>query len=397
MKEHMQTAWIVFEKEIIDNLRDRRSLVSGIASALFTPALLIFIIIAIGQTLVRDQIENPLELPTAGAENAPTLVNFLRAHNVNIKPAPADPQAAVRNGDVKLVLVIPASYAAAFSRGEPATLQLVVDTSRQSSSGDINRANRLIDSYNSYFSTLRLVARGVNPAILTPLSVEQVDVATPDTQSLLFLNMLPYFLVLILFSGGQHIILDATAGEKERGSLEPLLISPAPRWVLMTAKMAASLPYTTLLVMIELVGFAIAFNLVPLEEYIGMQLTINVASLFWIFLVCLPMIFLAASVQMLIATFARGQKEAQTYTSLLPIALALPGIGLAFLPVKPSLWATLIPTFGQQIIMTQLLRSEQVNVLYALLSGGVTLGVAILFSLLAAYLFSGERMIFGSR
>lgn len=397
MKEYLRIIRVIFQKEMSDNLRDRRSLVSGIASALFTPALLIFMIIAIGQTLVRDQIEKPLELPVVGAEYAPTLVAFLAEHNAIIQPPPPDPEAAVRNGDLKLVLVITPAFAEKFSQGQPAALQLVVDTSRQSSMGEINRARRLVEGYGSLIGSLRLVVRGVNPNLINPVSVEQVDVATPDTQSLLFLNMMPYFVILILFSGGQQIIVDGTAGEKERGSLEPLLICPAPRWVMMSAKMAAAIPYTTFLVAITLLGFGAAFNLVPLEEYIGIQLTINMISLFWIFLVCLPMIFLASSVQMVIATFARGQKEASTYTSLLPIILALPGLGMAFLPVKPTLGAILIPTFGQQILMTQLLRSESVNLNYALLSAGATLLTALVFSLLAAYLFSRERIIFGAR
>jgi len=397
MNTNLQTAWIVFQKEMLDNLRDRRSAVGGIATALFTPALVIFLIIIVGQTLVRDQIETALKLPVVGAEHAPTLVSFLEQRNVIVLPAPSDPEAAVLSGDLALVLIIPPGYTESFAAGEPAVLELMVDSSRQSSLGEVNRARRLIEGYGSFIGTLRLMARGVNPQIINPINLEQVDLATPDTQSLLFLNMLPYFLILILFSGGQHIILDATTGEKERGSLEPLLINPAPRWVLMLAKMAAAIPFTTFLIVIELVAFGAAFSLIPLEDFIGFQLSINLASLWWIFLVCLPMIFLAAAVQMVIATYARGQKEAQTYTTLLPIALALPGLGLAFLPVKPTLQAFLIPTFGQQILMTQLLRSEPVNLGFALVSAGVTLLTAILLTVLAAYLFSRERMIFGTR
>ncbi len=397
MNTPLKNAFIIFYKEMMDNLRDRRSLVGGIASALFTPALLVFVIIAIGQSFFRDQIEKPLELPVRGAQYAPTLIQYLQQHNVQILPAPADPEVAVRNGDVKLVLIITEKYGGQFQSGQPAALQLVIDSSRQASTADISRANRILEGYGNFVSSLRLMARGVDPIVISPLSVEQVDMATPETQSLLFINMLPYFLILILFSGGQHIILDGVLGEKERGSLEPLLITPVPRWVLMVAKMAASLPFTILILVVELIGFAIAFIAVPLEDFIGFQLTINPQALAWIFLVCLPMTLLAASLQMLIATFARSQREAQTYASLVPLLLALPGLGLAFVPIKPTLPAYLIPTFGQQILMTQLLRSEPINLTYALLSSLVTLLTALLLGLAAGWLFSRERMIFGTR
>jgi sodium transport system permease protein len=209
--------------------------------------------------------------------------------------------------------------------------------------------------------------------------------------------MMPYFVIMVIFVGGMHVVIDATAGEKERGSLEPLLINPVARAEFVLGKLMASIPFAMLAVFMNLVAFAIAFNAVPLEEFLGFQLTIDVLALLKIFLISLPMILLAGSLQMIIATFTRSFKEAQSYVGFLPLIPALPGIGLAFMPVKPTPWVMLIPTFGQQILINQFMRAEPVSLLNVILSSAATLVLAILLTVIAVYLFKQERIIFGSR
>ena len=124
-------------------------------------------------------------------------------------------------------------------------------------------------------------------------------------------------------------------------------------------------------------------------------MSIDVGALGMILLICLPMVLLASAIQMIIATFARSFKEAQTYVGFLPLVPALPGIGLAFLPVKPALWTMLIPTFGQQILINQLMRGEGVSVVNVAVSVGVTLALAVALTAVAVRLFSREQVLFG--
>jgi sodium transport system permease protein len=338
-----------------------------------------------------------LELPVIGAEYAPTLIQFLEQRGAIIQPAPADPYEAIRNGDEEIILEITAQYPENFVNGRPATVRLIMDSSRQSSLSTIERLRSMLEGYNSIIGSLRLSARGINTAVVEPLAVEQVDLATPQTQVLIFLNMMPYFVIMVIFVGGMHVVIDATAGEKERGSLEPLLINPVARAEFVLGKLMASIPFAMLAVFMNLVAFAIAFNAVPLEEFLGFQLTIDVLALLKIFLISLPMILLAGSLQMIIATFTRSFKEAQSYVGFLPLIPALPGIGLAFMPVKPTPWVMLIPTFGQQILINQFMRAEPVSLLNVILSSAATLVLAILLTVIAVYLFKQERIIFGSR
>jgi len=392
----LQRIWIIFSKEVTDNLRDRRSIFSALASSLIGPALILLLIVILGLSVFSDPFDNPLEVAVSGAENAPDLIQFLEQAGARINPAPEDPENAVRNGDVELVLIIPEGYARQFASGQPATIRVVLDTSRQSALATVERARSLIEGYSQQTAVMRLMARGIHPAVITPLAVEQIDVSTPESQSLIFLNMLPYFVIFGIFLGGMYVIIDTTAGERERGSLEPLLINPAARWEFVAGKLLASVPFAIATLIFTLLAFWAAFNLFPVEEYIGMQLSINGRALVNIFLLSLPMIVLASALQMIIATFTRSFKEAQTYTGFLPIIPALPGLALAFLPVRPALWMMLIPTFGQQILINQFMRSELVNPLYIALSSVTTLIVALVLILVAIRMYSQERILFSN-
>ncbi len=389
--------WTIFRKEITDNLRDRRSLLSGLSSTLIGPLITVLLIVVLGKTMFTEAMEKTLVLPVIGAERAPQLMAFLKQNNVEIHPGPADPQTQVRNGDLNLVLVIPPEYAEDFTGGRPAEIKLVLDSSRTSAMADIERTQTLLSAYDQQIAALRLIARGVNPDVINPIQATRDDVSTPQSQVTIFMNMMPYFIVLVVFTGGMYVIIDATAGERERGSLEPLLINPARRRDFVLGKLAASIPFALFAVFLNLLAFALAFNLLPLEDYIGFQLTIDVAALVGIFLIALPMVLLASAIQMIVASFTRSFKEAQTYVAFLPLIPALPGVMLAFLPVKPSVGLMLIPTFGQQLLINQLMRGEPLNPTLVAVSTLATLVLAVALVAAAVQLYKRERIVFGNR
>ena len=391
----LKPIWTIFAKETIDNLRDRRSVFSAISSSLVGPLLILLMVVVIGKTIFNEQIEKPLEIPVIGVENAPELVQFLEQNNISLIPAPANPEEAVKNGDQAVVLVIPEDFQESFRRGEPAAIQVIADSSRQATMASVERLRRAIYAYDSQIANMRLMARGISPSVISPLAVENLDVSTPESQGLIFLNILPYFIVMVTFLGGMYVIIDTTAGERERGSLEPLLINPAPRWQIVIGKLLASVPFALMAILLCLAGFWVVFNAFPLEDYVGFQLSISLTALTGIFLMSIPMTLLASGLQMVIATFTRSFKEAQTYVSFLPLIPAIPGMALAFLPVKPSIWTMLIPTFGQQILINQLMRGESISPINLWISTLVTLLVAGILIFIAIQLYRREKVIFG--
>ncbi len=390
----MKKIWVIVEKELLDNLRDYRSWTTGLFWALFGPLMLGGMIMILGNT-VRDKVYGGLHLPVQGAENAPNLITFLETHEMIIDPAPVDPQAAVIAGDVNVVLIIPPAYPEEFSAGKTASLQLVFDSTRQTAMVDIQRIKLLLEEYSRYMGSLRLAMRGVSPEVIRVVQVQEQDTATPQSQALVFLSMLPYFIIFAIFNGASPIITDATAGERERRSLEPLLLNPLPRGWVATGKMISAMPFAVINLLITLFGFGAIFEFLPIEEMLGMKIGLSLGSLTAIFLICLPVVFLACAIQTVIASFTRTTKEAGTYLPFVGLIPSLPGLALAFLPVKPALWMMLIPTFGQQILINQFLRSEPISASNVVVSTIVTLVMSALITLAAIRFYEHERIVIG--
>jgi len=389
----MKPIRIIFAKEVQDNLRDRRTLSGALIYPLLGPILMALVFIVAGRT-VLTRTEKPLPLPVVGAENAPALIQFLKQNGADIKPAPADPEAEVRAGNYDAVLIVRKDYGKDFSAGRPATVQLVLDDSRQSAAPSIRRARQLLSAYSQQLGVLRLLARGVNPGIISALAVEEIDVATPQSQAARILAMLPYFIIFSVFIGGMYLAIDTTAGERERGSLEPLMINPVSRYELVVGKLGATLMFTFVAVIETLLGFYVMLNLLPAES-LGVKISFGLGAMALIFLLTLPMMLLAASLQMIVATLTRSYKEAQTYLGFMPLVPALPGLFLALSPVKAKWWMMLIPTFGEQLLINQVMRGEQVLPVNVCISASATITIGIALTIIAILMYGREHILFG--
>lgn len=388
----MNKIWIVLKKEIVDSMRDYRSWATGLFWALFGPLMMGGLLIIIGSS-VREDIEMPLQLPVQNPQYAPSLIQFLEQHDVIVKDAPDDPEAAVKAGDFNVVLVIPEEYAEDFSSGTTATIRLISDSSRQMAIVDVSRIENLLDAYSDYMGALRLIVRGVSPQVNNVISIEDVDVASPQSRATTILYFLPYFIIFAIFNGATPIITDTTAGERERLSLEPLLINPVPRRNVVLGKLLAAVPFSMASLGVTLIGFGIVFNVLPVDEYLAIRIALDVSSLIQIFLICLPIAFLASAIQMVVASFAKSTKEAGTYLPFIALIPSLPGMAMAFFPVKPAFWTMLIPTFGQQILINQMMRAEPVDTMNVITSTVMTLVLSIGLFFIAIMLYERERII----
>jgi sodium transport system permease protein len=384
---------VILRKEVADNLRDRRAVAMALLFPLLGPVLLGVTFTIVGRQ-VRSAEEQPLELPVAGAEHAPHLLDFLRASGAEVLEAPSDPEAAVRAGDRDLVLVIPPEFGLRLREGRPAPARLVLDESRQSSRATVERARRMLAAWSHQTGALRLVARGVHPAVAEALALETVDLSTPESRAGLLLSMLPYFLVVAVFVGGMYVAIDTTAGERERQTLEPLLLHPVPREAVALAKVGATALFAAGALAETIVGFGLVPAALPLER-LGFSIRLDPAMLLRTFTLFLPLLLLASALQILVAVRARGFKAAQASLSFLMLVPALPSAVLAMIPFKLQAWMMLIPSFGEQQLVLRMVRGETVSPGLQALSMGATLGYALLLLLLATRLFRSERSMFG--
>ncbi|HET6546493.1 MAG TPA: ABC transporter permease [Rhodanobacteraceae bacterium] len=355
----MKSALIVFLKEVRENLRDRRTVINTLVTG---PLMAPLIFVLIMNTAVKrelDQAEQPLEVPVIGAEHAPNLIAALQQQGVVVKPAPAEPERAVRAQDAELVLRIPANYGNAWTRGETAQVELIHDASRRDSSGPVARLRTLLESYGQRTAAMRLLARGVSPIVTRPLVVADRDQSTPQSRAGILFSMLPYFFILGAFIGGMALAIDTTAGERERQSLEPLFANPVSRSRILAGKLGATCAFALITVMISIAAFAAVGRFLPTDR-IGMVLDLGLRFTVYTLIAMLPLVVLLAALQTLVAAFAKSYREAQTYLSLLMLVPAIPSILLSLLPVKAELWMYAVPVMGQQLVILRMLRGDGV-------------------------------------
>ena len=389
----MKAWWCILVKEIKDNLRDRRAVASSLLfGPLLGPVVFTLMISTIAQQ-EQEKAEAPLKLPVAGEQHAPNLAGFLRRQGVEILSAPADPEAAVKSQQVDLVLRIPEKYPNQWRNGEPAEVEIIVDRSRREVGNAYRRLQGLLNSYGQQTGALRLYLRGIDPTIARAVAVREVDLSTPSSRGAVILGMLPFFVLMTVFIGGMYLAIDTTAGEKERQSLEPLLINPVPRWQIMSGKLASTFCFCVLTLVVALLAFAVATRVIPAEG-LGIKLNLSPAMLSQCFILVLPVALIASALQTIIAAFSKGFREAQTYLSFLQLLPMIPGMWLVLSPVKEQFWMSWVPLLSQSVLINTMAKGEAVESSWGLasLAGSTLLGV--LLAVIAARLYSRPALIF---
>jgi sodium transport system permease protein len=387
----MKSALIVFLKEIRENLRDRRTVINTLLTGpLFAP-LVFVLIINTAVTREIEKSEKALPVPVAGAEHAPNLIAELSQRGVEIKAAPADPEKAVRDGDVDLVLRIPADYSDAWTTGEPAQVELIYDQSQRDAQGSVARLQAMLDGYSRRTGAMRLIARGISPSVNTPLVIAGRDQSTAQARSGTLFSMLPYFFILGVFVGGMALAIDTTAGERERQSLEPLLVNPVGRGRILIGKLGATSAFALTTLLLSILAFSVAGQFLPTEK-LGMSLEIGPHFALLTLFVMLPLVFVLATLQTLAAAFAKSYREAQTYLSLLMFVPVIPTLLLSVFPIKAQTWMYTVPLMGQQVAIMRLLRGDPVTPFQLGLCFVCTTVAAVLVYLVTAQIYRSERL-----
>ncbi|HEY2344820.1 MAG TPA: ABC transporter permease [Xanthomonadaceae bacterium] len=380
---------VVLCKELRDLFRDKRTVrIALLMGPIFTPLLMLGII-SLTEKRVSSQTQTPLELPVIGAQNAPNLVAWLEGQNVDVLPPPADADAAIRDQDSDVILSIGKDYAKDWRAGMPAKLEIIHDSTRQDSEIPVQRLENLLRAYGSTMASLRLVARGVSPAVTAPIRIAHRDLSTPESRRGLALSFLPYLLILSGFLGGANLVIDATAGERERQSLEPLLATPSPRAAIMSGKIGAACLFGMLSLVLTLIMFKLAFTYGPTT---GLKFDVTLMTMSKLLLVLVPVVLLGTTLLTLIAASAKSVKEAQGYMSVLMLLPLIPTLALMVNPIKNQLWQFAVPFLSQNQLIMKLLRAEAVSPsewgVY-LLAG---FGLGVVLWAIAARLYHRERL-----
>ena len=386
------TILTVCRKELRDHLRDRRTATMiFLLSIAMGPLLLMGLANYIASMEVKAERR---EVFVDGREHAPTLVNYLLRQGMTLKEPKADYRELVKQGRHDAVLVVPKSFEAALRTGD-AKLEIVYDDTRQdASSRSIGALRNAMRGFNGEIGAQRLLARGISPQLLRPVEVRDVNLGTTAQRAAGLLFIIPWLALFACVSGATAIAIDMTAGERERGSLEPLLMTPTSRTHLVIGKSLAVSIYALTIAFLTLLGFALTLSFAKLPA-IGSYMSLSPAQYAGFALTMLSFAPAMGVLQMLIATYGRTYKEAQTYVTYLIMAISMVPVIQMMAQLKDATWQLLLPMLGQIMVITRLLRNEPVDWLHFALPAAVNTGIVVVAVWLVARLLSQEKIVFG--
>jgi len=394
--------WTILRKEVIDNLRDRRTLTTMGISIIVGPLLMFGFLWFIEKT-VNEETDlvsaKPIELPVLGASKAPNLMNWLAQNNIevvelNLDAASDQDQAIdklVSEGEKLMILEIGSDFATSFEQSKTAPVRLIHDSSISGVKKiGFSTVQQVLARYSSTIGQLRLQMRGMSPQIIRPIQINISDVATAEARNSEILTMMPYLIVIFIMVGGMYLAIDTTAGERENGSLEPLLTQPVKRSHIMLAKLSATAVFSALTFLLVLVGLALSFKYVPIES---ITVSVDSAKVLIIFLSCLPFVFVACALMVLIASFTKSYKEAQSYLGMVMLVPSLPLVMLGILAPEPSVSNMWVPSLSQGLIIIETIKGEAIASPLIALSMLSSLLFAALLSYVAIKLYQHERIL----
>lgn len=381
----------ILNKELLDAMRDFKSL----ATALFMP--IFFALFSLGSMhfiVSMQQSNDQIILPVQGIENAKPLVEWLTEAGITVIAASGNPEEKILSKTYDVILIIPENFPENFRQQRPATVDLLSDHSNSKTQGKVRKVRQLVNQWSMKIGSIRLLTRNISPTIARPAVINDINVSTDQQVAAKILASFPMFTLLIVFASGIGMASDMTAGERERKSLEPLLINPVPYPYVFFGKWTAAVLVTFCITLFGIGLQILSINAAPLEE-LGLRLAMGWSQFALIMFIVIPVIFLASALQLLVSLFARSFKDAQSYNSLIVLLPVIPGLYLTFSSGSAEYWQMLVPILGPTALIVDVIGGEPIAIQHAIIAGGTSLVITTLLVFLGILMLKRERTIFG--
>jgi sodium transport system permease protein len=391
----MRTLFTVFRKEFIENLRDRRTVMAALVMGPLLAPLMFGLML---RFMLKEGVRDPdreVAVAISNGSAAPNLRDHLLARGIVLHDFTGDDAAAreaVRTRREHIVLAVPADHGERLARGTPAPVLLYLDASNTADQRAIGRLRAVLGDYARGIVTQRLLLRGIDPLLQYPVPVQDVDVSTPTSRSVLVLGMLSFFLILSMMTGGLYLAIDTTAGERERGTLEALLTTPVARQTLLYGKLLTTATYMLMSLTLTTTMFFVVLSRVGLED-LGMTVNAGLTTALGVIGVTAPLIPLAAALMTLVAASARSVREAQAWLGALQLLPSLPLVFASIANLTPTTKLMMVPSLSQHFLIQRLLRAEPLDPLQVALSAGVALTLGAVLTVLAGRIYRRESLL----
>ncbi len=355
----MREILAIYWKEISDAMRDRRTLMMVLASSLLLVPMLLFVFSTIMSQVESQAVDR--NVLAVNMKDAPSLENYILRQGYQIKQAPDDYEEKSRSKElIKPVLLVPAHFEENLAQLKRVELEIAYDTSNRQAEMGLNPLRTLLNGYVQERSSLALMMRGVSSEVLQAVAVKERHISRPDERRVTITAMLPMVLIMAIVMGGMFAAIDSTAGERERGSLEPLMMNPVSGMQLAIGKTAAVASVSILIVILTVSSFFPAQSVIANEALRAeFQFGWKDASAF--LLILIPLAAALSSLQIALSLTCKTFKEANVRNQLLSLAVSFMPVFFMVNPGKEPAWLGWVPVMAQTQMMNQVLKGELVS------------------------------------
>jgi len=357
----MRATISILRKELKDALRDRRTLMTALFSSLLGVPLMLLVF-----STVLSQVESQEDKRTVyavGMQFAPELENFILRQGYQIRQAPEDYAAKSRSKELdQPVLLVPSDFQKKLHRGEKLTVELAYDTSNRQAEFGMRPLKRLLEAYAQETMMMDLTMRGISGELLQRIDIKERYLQKADERKTSLTEMLPMMVLMAIVVGGMYAAIDTTAGERERGSLEPLMMNPVSGWQLASGKWGA----------VAIVGMGVViltiFSFFPTQWLIRNETLKAEFQFGWkdavgFLMVLLPLAASIAALQIAVALDCKSYKEAQVRNQIVTMFIPFVSLIPIVFPGREPAWFQWVPVLAQNQMMNQVLKGESLHVL----------------------------------
>ena len=386
----------VLRKELRDTLRDKRTVMMFLLFVSLYPLMMAFgLNMAIKKSTAGDNEE--ITVVVSGAERVTRLVGDFKAEGIIVLPesivTDADITDRLKRKLITAVIEVPETYVEQYDNMKPATMTLWYNSTSDQRS-KLNKVRDILRQYENATAQARLLLRGVAPALINPVDVQEFDTATSASRSSMLAGTMLGMMFVFSFYFCMNITLDSTAGERERKSLEILMVQPAQAHQVVLGKWMAAAMVSAVGLSAELILANFILGTMPLEE-IGMSWQLGWGGLAILLLLAMPLCAFAAAFEIAFALNSKSFKEAQTNMGFIMLIPMLPVLIVAFTGAENAPWMYSIPVLGEQELVKALSKGEPLLWWQYLAPAATSTVLSILCLTFASKRMASERFVLG--
>ncbi|HAZ38019.1 MAG TPA: ABC transporter permease [Clostridiaceae bacterium] len=385
---------VVFKKEIKDMFRDKKTIILGILIPLLIfPVMYGFM----GKSMEdsQEKVQKNLKIAIKDEGNSSFNEYIKSQENITIIKS-QDLKKDVQDGKIYAGIEIPKDFDDSIKNDKQVELKIVYDDASQNSSMAMDIIKSMADTYSKGVVKERLIKMGVDESILTPMVIKEDIVAKEKTNvgRMILSMMLPLFLIIYSISSPMAAATDLGAGEKERGTLEPLLTTKASRMNLLFGKFFAITLMGLIGTIASITGLLISFKTSPSLFGGDASVVFPAKTLIIIAALTIFVTMIFGALELSVSIYARSFKEAQTYLSPLSIVGMAAAFSTYMIDVKDISPVYLnIPIVNISVVLKEIINGiyNPMHIILTFVWSGVYITISILF---ARYMFSKEEVIF---